>query len=184
MADPAHILVVDDEPQITRVLRTSLSAQGYDIRVANSGEMALEIMKDWRPNLIITDLCVFEVKEGGGLVLTEIHSNATVDDVEKIYEQSERLARASVTTIPDGTYTAESFMDDDGITFGKRIPKDQIWQLAAYVRSMSGLAPQDAAPNRDDAFLTRTPESFMDSQEPERAKPSSGSGQTPIAPGI
>jgi len=54
--DPPHILVVDDEPQITRVLRTSLSAQGYDIRIANSGEMALEIMKDWTPNLIITDL--------------------------------------------------------------------------------------------------------------------------------
>ena len=56
MADRPHILVVDDEPQITRVLRTSLSAQGYDIRVANSGEMALEIMKDWQPSLIITDL--------------------------------------------------------------------------------------------------------------------------------
>ncbi len=56
MAEPPHILVVDDEPQITRVLRTSLSAQGYDIRIANSGEMALEIMKDWAPNLIITDL--------------------------------------------------------------------------------------------------------------------------------
>ena len=56
MPDPPHILVVDDEPQITRVLRTSLSAQGYDIRVANTGEMALEIMKDWSPTLIITDL--------------------------------------------------------------------------------------------------------------------------------
>jgi two-component system KDP operon response regulator KdpE len=51
-----HILVVDDEPQITRVLRTTLAANGYDIRVANDGEMALEIMKDWSPNLIITDL--------------------------------------------------------------------------------------------------------------------------------
>jgi len=56
MAEHPHILVVDDESQITRVLRTSLSAQGYDIRVANSGEMALEIMKDWQPHLIITDL--------------------------------------------------------------------------------------------------------------------------------
>jgi two-component system KDP operon response regulator KdpE len=56
MSDPSHILVVDDEPQITRVLRTALTAQGYDIRVANDGEMALEIMKDWAPNLIITDL--------------------------------------------------------------------------------------------------------------------------------
>jgi two-component system KDP operon response regulator KdpE len=51
-----RILVVDDEPQITRVLRTSLSSQGYDLRVANDGETALEIMKDWVPDLVITDL--------------------------------------------------------------------------------------------------------------------------------
>ena len=51
-----RILVVDDEPQITRVLRTSLSSQGYDLRVANDGETALEIMKDWTPDLVVTDL--------------------------------------------------------------------------------------------------------------------------------
>ena len=56
MLDHRRILVVDDEPQITRVLRTSLSTQGYDIRVANDGETALEIMKDWIPDLVITDL--------------------------------------------------------------------------------------------------------------------------------
>ena len=53
-----HILVVDDEPQITRVLRTSLSAQGYEIRVANDGETALEIVKDFAPDLVITDLAM------------------------------------------------------------------------------------------------------------------------------
>ena len=58
MSEHAHILVVDDEPQITRVLRTALVAQGYEIRVANDGEMALEIMKDWTPDLIITDLAM------------------------------------------------------------------------------------------------------------------------------
>ena len=56
MTEGTHILVVDDEPQITRVLRTALVAQGYEIRVANDGEMALEIMKDWSPHLLITDL--------------------------------------------------------------------------------------------------------------------------------
>jgi two-component system KDP operon response regulator KdpE len=56
MSEPRRILVVDDEPQITRVLRTSLSSQGYDIRVANDGETALEILKDWAPDLVITDL--------------------------------------------------------------------------------------------------------------------------------
>lgn len=51
-----RILIVDDEPQITRVLRTSLDAHGYDLRVANDGETALEIAKDWAPDLVITDL--------------------------------------------------------------------------------------------------------------------------------
>ena len=54
--DHRRILVVDDEPQIARVLRTSLSSHAYDVRVANDGETALEIMKDWTPDLVITDL--------------------------------------------------------------------------------------------------------------------------------
>ncbi len=58
MSEHKRILVVDDEPQITRVLRTSLSSQGYDIRVANDGETALEIMKDWTPDMVITDLAM------------------------------------------------------------------------------------------------------------------------------
>ncbi len=56
MAEHARILVVDDEAQITRVLRTTLSAHRYDVRIAGDGEAALEIMKDWQPDLIITDL--------------------------------------------------------------------------------------------------------------------------------
>jgi two-component system KDP operon response regulator KdpE len=56
--DHRRILVVDDEAQITRVLRTTLSSQGYDIRVANDGEMALELMKNWTPHVVITDLAM------------------------------------------------------------------------------------------------------------------------------
>jgi two-component system KDP operon response regulator KdpE len=51
-----NILVVDDEPQITRVLKTTLSAQGYGVRTASDGEDALLQMKSWTPDLIITDL--------------------------------------------------------------------------------------------------------------------------------
>jgi two-component system KDP operon response regulator KdpE len=53
-----RILVVDDEPQITRVLRTTLSSQGYDIRTASDGESALETFHDWSPHLVITDLAM------------------------------------------------------------------------------------------------------------------------------
>lgn len=55
-ADHRRILIVDDEPQITRVLRTSLDAHGYDLRVANDGDTALQIARDWPPDLMITDL--------------------------------------------------------------------------------------------------------------------------------
>jgi two-component system KDP operon response regulator KdpE len=58
VSEHRRILIVDDEPQITRVLRTSLSSQGYDIRVANDGETALEILKDWTPDLVVTDLAM------------------------------------------------------------------------------------------------------------------------------
>jgi two-component system KDP operon response regulator KdpE len=50
------ILVVDDEPQITRVLRTTLSAHGYAVRTAGDGDEALEIMREWSPDLVVTDL--------------------------------------------------------------------------------------------------------------------------------
>ncbi len=59
MANPvvkSNILVVDDEAQITRVLKTTLSGHGYGIRTAADGEEALQIMKDWSPDLIVTDL--------------------------------------------------------------------------------------------------------------------------------
>jgi two-component system KDP operon response regulator KdpE len=51
-----RILVVDDEIQITRVLRASLSAQRYDVRTANDPEEALRLFEEWDPDLIVTDL--------------------------------------------------------------------------------------------------------------------------------
>lgn len=56
MPDRSRILVVDDEPQITRVLRTTLSSNGYDVRTAADGESALDVLGDWKPDLVVTDL--------------------------------------------------------------------------------------------------------------------------------
>jgi two-component system, OmpR family, KDP operon response regulator KdpE len=55
-AEKSRVLVVDDEPQITRVLRTVLTSQGYQVRVAGEGETALSNFTEWRPELVITDL--------------------------------------------------------------------------------------------------------------------------------
>jgi two-component system KDP operon response regulator KdpE len=54
--DKSRVLVVDDEPQITRVLRTVLTSQGYQVRTAAEGEAALSSFAEFRPELVITDL--------------------------------------------------------------------------------------------------------------------------------
>jgi two-component system, OmpR family, KDP operon response regulator KdpE len=63
---PRNILVVDDESQITRVLRTTLSGHGYTVRTAGDGDEALEVMRQWTPDLVITDLSMPNM---GGLEL-------------------------------------------------------------------------------------------------------------------
>ncbi len=61
-----RILVVDDEPQIGRVLRTGLKTHGYDVRVSADGVSALETFNDFRPDLVVTDLSMPNM---GGLEL-------------------------------------------------------------------------------------------------------------------
>lgn len=58
MGDQPRILVVDDEPQLTRVLRTGLKSRGYDVRAAADGLAGFEAFNDWHPDLVITDLAM------------------------------------------------------------------------------------------------------------------------------
>ena len=52
----AKILIVDDEPQIRRMLRTTLTSSGYQVADARSGEDALQVFREYLPDLVIMDL--------------------------------------------------------------------------------------------------------------------------------
>jgi len=52
----ARILVVDDEPQIRRVLRSTLAFRGYELVEAANGEEALELARKVKPDLILLDV--------------------------------------------------------------------------------------------------------------------------------
>jgi two-component system, OmpR family, KDP operon response regulator KdpE len=53
---PVNVLVVDDDAQILRALRTSLKARGYEVRTAPNGETALAILAQESLDLVVLDL--------------------------------------------------------------------------------------------------------------------------------
>jgi two-component system, OmpR family, KDP operon response regulator KdpE len=57
-----RVLVVDDEPAIRRFLRASLSAHGYVVHEASSGEEALQVVPAVRPDVIILDLGLPDIR--------------------------------------------------------------------------------------------------------------------------
>ncbi|HET6852899.1 MAG TPA: response regulator transcription factor [Pyrinomonadaceae bacterium] len=58
MTEQPRILIVDDEPQLTRVLRTGLKSRGYEVRAAADGGAGFNSFMDWQPDLVITDLAM------------------------------------------------------------------------------------------------------------------------------
>jgi len=56
MSNPPHVLVIDDEPQILRALRTILTAKKFQVSVARNGEEGLTLAASLLPEVIILDL--------------------------------------------------------------------------------------------------------------------------------
>jgi cytochrome c oxidase cbb3-type subunit 3 len=54
--------------------------------------------------------------------------------------------------------------------FMGKIPDNQVWELSAYVRSMSGLVPSSAAPGRNDDMHGPTPENSVDPAQPKNTR--------------
>jgi len=54
-------------------------------------------------------------------------------------------------------------------SFHGKLPDYQVWQLAAYVRSLSGQVPKDAAPGRNDNMQVKEPENSKDREKPNDA---------------
>ena len=132
-----RVLVVDDEPQIRRVLRSTLAARGYEVHDVRTGEDALEYMRKTRLDLVLLDVNMPGL--GGLETCREIRASSevaiimlTVSDAEddkvaaldagaddyvtKPFGTPELLARirAALRRLPAGTERAdESLQLDD-----------------------------------------------------------------------
>ena len=129
----ATILIVDDEPQIRRVMRTTLTSHGYSVVEAASGEEALEKLRAERPDLIILDVNMPGIS--GLETCAEIRTSSDVPIIMLTIRNSER----------DKVQALDAGADDYVVKpFG-------VQELMARIRAaLRRSAPGDATP----AFLT------------------------------
>ena len=94
----SRILIVDDEPQITRMLRASLVSHGYDVVSAANGMEGLATFEKSRPDLVITDLSMPVMD---GLALTEeIRRISRTPIIVLSVRAAETITSPSLSTCP------------------------------------------------------------------------------------
>lgn len=136
-----RILVVDDERQITRMLRAALQSSGYSVEVANNGLEAFQKFEAEPPDLIITDLAMPEMN---GLELTQ--AVRRVADTPIIILSVRDADTMKVTALDEGA--------DDYLTKPFSIP-----ELLARVRAQLRRIPSEPSSmeqmNEGDFMLDR-----------------------------
>lgn len=81
------ILVVDDEPQIRRIMRETLTAEGYEVDDARNGLEGLEKLREFRPDLVLLDINMPEM--GGVEVCKNIRKDSAVAIIMLTVRKSE-----------------------------------------------------------------------------------------------
>src|SRR4030095_12869567 len=138
-----RILVVDDEPQIRRVMRTTLTGAGYEVDDARTGEEALNKLRGFRPDLVLLDINLpgmsgleacrtIRSDSGVAIVMLTVHNteaakvealDAGADDfVTKPFSTPELLARirAALRRVPAASSSGKLRIDDLTVDFAAR----------------------------------------------------------------
>ena len=56
MPSLGRVLVVDDDPHVSSLLRDALVESGYTVEIAATGPQGLERVSTWRPDVVLLDL--------------------------------------------------------------------------------------------------------------------------------
>ena len=82
--NPKRILIVDDEPGVTRSLKLNLEATArYEVRTENDPALALDAARDFHPQLILLD--VLMPRLDGCDLSTQIHSDSKLKDTPVVF---------------------------------------------------------------------------------------------------
>ena len=85
-----HVLVVDDDPDKTKLLELALAMEGYDVQTAGNGREALAVVDSFQPDLIITDVMMPEMN--GYELVRHIRNNPRTRFIPVILQSAARIA--------------------------------------------------------------------------------------------
>jgi CheY-like chemotaxis protein len=109
----SRILVVDDEPSLVDVLAALLTDEGHTVQTANDGRLALEVMADELPDLLITDVMMPRL-DGWGL-LAAVRERTPALPVIVISAVDRRQARERKIFMTDHTVFLRKPFDIDAL---------------------------------------------------------------------
>ncbi|MCP2052997.1 UNVERIFIED_ORG: EAL domain-containing protein (putative c-di-GMP-specific phosphodiesterase class I) [Pseudomonas fluorescens] len=104
-SSPATLLIVDDEPQVRKLLETLLQHEGYQTLTASSGEEALQLVAQQPPDLILLDIMMPGMD--GYEVASQLKGNATTANIPIIMLTALSESEARVSGLETG---AEEFL--------------------------------------------------------------------------
>ena len=125
------ILVVDDEPNIVKLVESRLKASGYDVATAKDGQDAIAKAKQIKPDLILLDIMMPGMN--GQEVLKELKKDASVSAIPVIMLTAKQETDDIVKSIVNGgavDYIVKPFIATDflkkintALSFDKKVPE-------------------------------------------------------------
>ncbi len=82
MSGKAKVLIADDEPHIRRIIQFLLENEGFAVQMAEDGVQAVEIIRDWHPDLVLLDVMMPHMD--GFAVLEHIRDNYETTNIPVI----------------------------------------------------------------------------------------------------
>ena len=102
-----RVLVVDDDPNITRLISRTLEAHGYHVRTENCSAQAARIARDFLPDLVLLDVCMPD--KDGGDIAQELREHYATAHVPIIFVTS-IVSDEDLGGRPDGTIADAHYM--------------------------------------------------------------------------
>jgi DNA-binding response OmpR family regulator len=127
MVIKTRILLVDDEPSFTRMLKINLERRGYKVLVENNGAYAHTAVRDFLPDLILLDVIMPDVD--GGEVAAKIHGDPAFKDVPIVFLTagvSKESTKTKGNVIGGQTYLAKpTTIDEVILCIEKKLRKEE-----------------------------------------------------------